>query len=121
MKKYSIGFIFVLLIILVLVSGAYEISYDMAKDKAQEEKIIDYNKQDHTLVETDGTAKNADCFYLTEEHGFITVYLSDKKTVFEYTSIDVRSLPAELEAEIKNGKYMKDTEELYNFLETYSS
>lgn len=121
MKKYSIGLIFALLIILVLVSGAYEISYDMAKDRAREEKIIDYNKQAHTSVETDGTAKNTDCFYLIEEHGFITVYLSDKKTVFEYTSIDAKSLPAEIEAEIKNGKYIKNTEELYSFLETYSS
>lgn len=121
-KKYSIGFILLLLTVLVLISGAYEFSYDMAKEKAREEKLTDYqNQTDGNSLETDGTAKKADCFYLFEEHGFITVYLSDKETVFEYTSIEVNDLPDELITEIQNGKYVKDVDELYNFLETYSS
>lgn len=121
-KKYSIGFIIVLLIVLVFVSGAFTFSYDMARDKAREEKIEAFEKKNEShSVETDGEAAKVDYFYLCEEHGYITVYLSDKKTVFEYTSIDINDLPSDLMKEIKNGKYMEDIEELYSFLESYSS
>ena len=121
-RKYSIGFIILLLSALFLILGAYEYSYEMARDRAREEKLTNYEEQvADGAVKTEGAAKKADCFYLFEEHGFITVYLSDKETVFEYTSIDVDELPKELKAEIRNGKYMEDQDELYSFLETYSS
>ena len=61
------------------------------------------------------------CYYLLEVNGYVAVYLDDKKTIYEYTSIDVETLPVLLQNEVKNGKYIKDIEELYGFLENYSS
>lgn len=60
-------------------------------------------------------------YYLTDEDGFVTVYYSDHSTVYEYTSISTNNLPDALREEIKNGKYISDLSELYNFLENYSS
>lgn len=56
-----------------------------------------------------------------EVNGYVVVYLSDKKTAYEYTDILYDELPATIREEIRNGKYMESTEELYGFLENYSS
>ena len=58
---------------------------------------------------------------LMEVNGYVAVFCSDKKTAYEYTSIQVKDLPYDLQNEIKNGKYVKDTESLYSFLENYTS
>ena len=56
---------------------------------------------------------------VTSEHA--TAYLSDKKTVYEYTDISLEDLPENLQKEIQNGKYIETSESLYGFLENYSS
>lgn len=60
-------------------------------------------------------------YYLTEENGCVTVYYIDKRTVFEYTNIIVDMLPKDIQEQVKNGKYVKDDDALYDFLETYTS
>lgn len=60
-------------------------------------------------------------YYLTEENGCVTVYYIDKRTVFEYTNIIVDMLPEDIQEQVKNGKYVKDEDALYDFLETYTS
>ena len=53
------------------------------------------------------------CYYLLEKNGYVVVYLSDRETIYEYTSIDVETLPETVQNEVKNGKYIEDMEELY--------
>lgn len=60
-------------------------------------------------------------YYLKEREGYVIVYLSDGSTVYETTSIAVKLLPEELREEILRGRYLKSQEELYGFLENYSS
>ncbi len=60
-------------------------------------------------------------YYLTEQEGYVQVCLSDKKTIFENTCIRIETLPKGLQEEIRSGKYLKDQQELYSFLENYSS
>ena len=60
-------------------------------------------------------------YYLKELNGYVVVYLSDKKTVYEYTDISLEDLPENLQKEIQNGKYIETSESLYGFLENYSS
>ena len=59
--------------------------------------------------------------FLIEEGGFLVVYASDRKTVYEYTDISLEGLPENLQKEIQNGKYIETSESLYGFLENYSS
>lgn len=60
-------------------------------------------------------------FVLLEEDGYVIVYRGDGTTYYDNTAIPIDSLPRKLQEEIKNGKGIGSEEELYNFLESYSS
>ena len=60
-------------------------------------------------------------YFLVNDNGLITVYLGDLKTVFMVTSIEFQNLPTALQQEILVTKYMEGEEELFGFLEAYSS
>lgn len=60
-------------------------------------------------------------FYLVNEKNYVVVYSDDLKTVYMSTNILLDSLPDDLKQEIIQNKYIATEEELYNFLESYSS
>ncbi len=60
-------------------------------------------------------------FYLMVADHFIVVYEEDRKTLYMNTDILLESLSDALQAEIIRGKYVESEEELYHFLESYSS
>lgn len=127
-KKYGIGFFIVSILAVMILSGAFQFSYHRAKEKAEQEAEskrysadLSQKNTDDELIEAKGTALKEDCYYLMEVNGYIVVYLSDKKTPFEYTDIRYDELPPVLREEIRNGKYMENAEELYGFLENYTS
>lgn len=60
-------------------------------------------------------------YILLEEKGYVAVYHTDRKTLYASTDILVSELPEELQKEIEEGKYIGSEEQLYNFLENYSS
>ena len=51
----------------------------------------------------------------------VIVYLDDRKTVYIETDISLDSLPAHLQQNIIDMMWIRDEEELYSFLENYSS
>lgn len=60
-------------------------------------------------------------FYLMVADHFVIVYKEDKQTIYMNTDIMLQNLSPELQEEIIAGKYIEDEQELYNFLESYSS
>lgn len=60
-------------------------------------------------------------YYLMVYAGKIWVYYEDLKTVYLSTDIAIERLPEEVRQEVLDKKYIKNEEELYNFLESYSS
>ena len=104
--KYGIGFFAVMIVSLMLVTGAYQLSYQHAKERA-EMKVAEETKpepqepvitaQEPTAVAADGQALKEDCYYLMEVNGYVVVYLSDKKTPYEYTDIKCDGLPSEMQ------------------------
>lgn len=123
-NKYGIGFFAATIIIMLVISCASSLSFYKAKQEVKKE--VAEEQQDNAAVKepsvsTDGQAWKEDCYYLMEVNGYVVVYLSDKKTVYEYTDIRYDGLPSTVQEEIRNGKYMEDTEALYGFLENYSS
>lgn len=60
-------------------------------------------------------------FYLMVADHFIVVYREDKQTLYMNTDILLESLDEKLQTEIMQGKYVETEEELYHFLESYSS
>ena len=121
-KRYSIGFFVAAMIAVIAVSSAYQISYEKAKERAGEEALTaEHKAEDTPAVTTEGEAIKEDCYYVMVVNGYVAVYLSDKKTAYEDTNILNEDLPVTLQNEIKNGKYIEDTETLYGFLENYTS
>lgn len=60
--------------------------------------------------------------YLLRNHnGYVAVYELPANEIYEYTDVIMEILPAGLQEEIHDGKYLRDEEELYNFLENYTS
>lgn len=131
-NKYAIYFAVIAVSAVLTITCAYQLSYYRAKERAQEARLkeeagitIEAEKEPAQepaqTVPTEGEALKEDCYYLMEVNGYIVVYLSDKKTPYEYTDILYDELPEKIRDEIRNGKYIKDTRELYSFLENYSS
>lgn len=123
--KYSIG----ILLTLCLISFAYYASYQWvvnydAGNSSDEMQIpvrdVSYSK-DKKITEQITSVSGIGKFYLKEENNLVTVYRTESELVYEYTNIKVSSLPLNLQAEIKNIKYLEDFSALYNFLENYST
>ena len=60
-------------------------------------------------------------FYLMVADHFVIVYKEDKQTIYMNTDIMLENLSSDLQEEIIAGKYIENEQELYNFLESYSS
>lgn len=65
--------------------------------------------------------KEPESFYLMVADHFIVVYEEDRSTIYMNTDILLDLLPDSLQREIMEGKYVASEEELYLFLESYSS
>ena len=61
------------------------------------------------------------CYYLTVLEGKIVVMEKDQKTIYLTTDIYVEALSDSLKQELCKGKFIHSLEELYGFLESYTS
>ena len=60
-------------------------------------------------------------YYVHASEGYVVIYQADHETVYCETSIRVEHLPEELQSGLKEGIALCSDEELYEFLENYSS
>lgn len=121
-NKYGIGFLLFLILVVFGITCAYQLSLNKGKREIQAEiNAKEQKEMNNTSVAAGGQALKDDCYYLKELNGYVVVYLSDKKTAYEYTDISLEDLPENLQKEIRNGKYIETSESLYGFLENYSS
>lgn len=108
-KKYSIGFLLFMIIIVLLFIFVYRFSYYKAMLEMEEDMIEDF------------TGDLEEAFYIKEADGYVTVYMADEETVYEYTSIPTDELPKSVQDELKKGKKVETIGQVYGFLENYSS
>lgn len=118
-KQYSISFFAILITFSLLLSIAYYSGYERIHVKQQKERVK--TEENKTSMPTKGDVEKSEVYYLKELNGFVVVYLSDKKSIFEYTSIPVDNLPEAVANQIKEGLPVETAESLYSFLEGYSS
>lgn len=112
--KYKCGiglFIFLFVLIYFITYGAYHEYKNTHNVKYESNTDVDSIEENHL--------KNG--YFLYEINGYVVVYKTDKTTPYEYTDIKYEDLPELLKSEIKNGKYINTEEELYGFLENYTS
>ena len=60
-------------------------------------------------------------YVIVAEDGYLSVYRADQKTKYMDTDISVKELNDDIKEEIRHGKKFENAEELYGFLENYSS
>ena len=116
-KKYCIGFFVALFVFVSLLGIGYQVSYQYVMDR---QKMRQEEEQKRSVA-VKGTAEKNEGYYLAELHGYVVVYLSDQSTIYEFTDIVFDTLPKEVQTNVKQKKYVKTEEELYAFLENYSS
>lgn len=60
-------------------------------------------------------------FYVVVKNGYVVVYNSDLKSVYDYTHIEAKNLPEQDRVALSNGIYIDNIDELYALLESYTS
>lgn len=60
-------------------------------------------------------------YYIKEEYGRLVVYESKSQEIYMETSIEINTLPAEIQEKVWDGIFFQTEAELYDFLESYSS
>ena len=118
MKKTT-GICLFILCILVICGISFGCGYKIGTvqgEKMQREIITS-----ETDVEKDESIKPSYQYILMDLNGYVTVYLSDEKTIYSSTGIAIEELSEEIQTEVKNGKKIMSDKELYNFLESHSS
>lgn len=84
-------------------------------------RLVSFSPEKITVRKSYETEPEYDCYYLTEEQGYVVVYYRNMGTLFCETNIAIHDLPMHLQREILRIKTIETEEELYDFLESYSS
>lgn len=117
-RRYVIG-LFVIMLLAALLDIGFYTSYHLSRLESVPESVSEPEAE--PILPADGTAEKNTGYYLAAQSGYVIVYLGDRQTIFQYTSILLDDLPDEIQSEIEEMKYMRSTKELYSFLENYSS
>lgn len=122
-KTNSIRIFFIVTILLFLCFMVYLFYLTKETPQEQQQSIPETEQPTETeelLAETSSLPTDA-VFILKDCDGYLAVYLIAQDTVYMYTDITMDSLPQSLQGEISAGKTFSDTEDLFRFLESYSS
>lgn len=84
-------------------------------------EVVSFSQKRVVLRKTYVKEEMPEGYYLMNEGNYVTVYYADRETVYLNTNILTETLPDHLQLEIINVKFIAAEEELYNFLEAYSS
>ncbi len=60
-------------------------------------------------------------YYIKAVHGRLVVYETKSQEIFMETSIEIYTLPSEIQEKLEPGIFFQTEGELYDFLESYSS
>lgn len=60
-------------------------------------------------------------FYVVVKNGYVVVYNSDLKSIYDYTHIEAKNLPEADRIALSHGIYIDNIDDLYALLESYTS
>ncbi len=84
-------------------------------------EVLSFSREQVTVQMNYKFAEAKTSFYLAVLDHEVIVYLEDKRTIYLHTGIMLEDLPDRLQLEIIQMYFMENEEELYDFLEAYSS
>lgn len=91
------------------------------REMGEEEEVEETMQSDMETIESIESGNASGVYYLMANGGLVYVYKEDMETLYLATDITLDRLPDDVRQEILDKKYIKSEEELYNFLESYSS
>ena len=80
-----------------------------------------FSPQTVTLVKYYGEPRVEQGYFIGLKDNAVIVYLEDRSEVYEYTNIEAWSLPLDVRSDLVEGIYVENEQELFDFLQTYSS
>jgi hypothetical protein len=124
--KYSICVLFGLFLICILIAVFSTVEQKRIKrqeiaEPQQIQEADDIPDATETESVTSSKEEGSYSYIILEEDGHLLVYYSDNMTVFFDSGIPAGNLPESLLTELETGIRFSDEEELYEFLENYSS
>ena len=78
-----------------------------------------YEEQTSAISVSD--SREVKSFYLVMKEGQVIIYNEPDRTFYDYADINIELLPPEIFEQLKLGLYIDGENELYDFLQTYSS
>lgn len=96
------------------------LSYEEREKGLSSYEMVSYN-DNHICFRKIYKKQEYKGYYAKSFNGTIVILNGDGKTVYEYTQITINNLPEELQKEVLQGYLLENEEDLYNFLENYST
>lgn len=84
-------------------------------------ELVSFSSDEFTIRKTYNEETVPYKFYLAIRDGYVIIYYSDLKTVYDHTQIEAVKLPEKERNILVSGYYVKDLDELYSILEAYTS
>ena len=106
--KKSIGILLFFIFLVFVFVFIYRIGYYIALTELEEETAEKFQSLN-------------DFYWIKEDDGYVVVYYADEETVFDNTTIPIKTLPITVQMELDEGKRVESLSQVYGFLENYSS
>ncbi len=109
---------------LLLYANQYREQYASSEEQEEglERMVLEsYSPETVTFVKYYGEPEPEEGYFIGVRDGVVIVYLADRSAVYEYTNIEQKTLPEEVQQELIDGIRVKNEQELFDFLQTYSS
>lgn len=84
-------------------------------------EVLSFSEEKVQVLMNYSYVKPSNSFYIVVYDGEVVVLLEDRKTIFLRTDILLLDLPTDIQQIIMQGMFVTNEEELYGFLETYTS
>lgn len=122
MKRQILICVFVSLVLILLVVAFVKMRNEdkQPKKEGKTGQITTEMETEDNVIEISKEFTNYK-YFVVEEDGRLTVYETATKEIFMETDIQIRTLTEQLQKNLRNGIYFETEEDLFDFLESYSS
>jgi len=118
-RQISISIFLAIIVILLAFLYIKFFNANKAEEKGANEQLIDIVTE-HPAI-TISQEYMTYPFYIKEENGRLVVYRTQTQEYYMETGIEIHDLPQEIQEKLEFGIFFQTENELYNFLESYSS
>lgn len=138
MKKSSYFVAVLMIAILIVIFGALFLIGDYRKKNPEEydqvtQRVVDYGvtvnedsashqgTPDLQQEQVTQVTASGEMYYLILKENKVSIYRADGEIFYDFADVRLETMPVEIQEQLKLGLYIRGEDELYDFLQTYSS